>query len=141
MSLTELPGEPEPLALVIEDDVLDTLAPAFPAADVDDLRISVHGPVYAAGDDGLAAEVATWNVAIQHTPAIAVGATCAADVWAAVSWAVAHDLRVAVQATGHGPVAQRRRLADGHHPPDAGRRHRPRRGASRASRPASSGRA
>ena len=48
--------------------------------------------------------MATWNVAIQHTPAIAVGATCAADVAAAVSWAVAHDLRVAVQATGHGPV-------------------------------------
>jgi FAD/FMN-containing dehydrogenase len=104
MSLTELPGEPEPLALVIDDAVLDTLAPGFPAADVDDLRISVHGPVFAAGDDGLAAEVATWNVAIQHTPAIAVGATRAADVCAAVSWAVAHDLRVAVQATGHGPV-------------------------------------
>jgi hypothetical protein len=52
----------------------------------------------------MAAEVATWNVAVQHTPAIAVGATCAADVQAAVSWAVAHDLRVAVQATGHGPV-------------------------------------
>jgi FAD/FMN-containing dehydrogenase len=52
----------------------------------------------------MAAEVATWNIAIQHTPAIAVGATCAADVAAAVSWAVAHDLGVAVQATGHGPV-------------------------------------
>ena len=72
--------------------------------DVDELRSQVHGPVYAAGDDGMAAEVATWNVAVQHTPAIAVGATCAADVAAAVSWAVAHDLRVAVQATGHGPV-------------------------------------
>jgi FAD/FMN-containing dehydrogenase len=103
MSLTELPGEPERLA-VIDDAVLDTLAPSFPAGDVDELRSVVHGPVYAAGDDGLAAEVATWNVAIQHTPAIAVGATCAADVAAAVSWAVAHDLHVAVQATGHGPV-------------------------------------
>lgn len=91
-------------SVAIDDAVLDTLAPAIPAADVDDLRSQVHGPVYAAGDDGLAAEVATWNVAIQHTPAIAVGATCAADVAAAVSWAVAHDLRVAVQATGHGPV-------------------------------------
>jgi FAD/FMN-containing dehydrogenase len=102
MSLTELHDEPEsPTAF---DDVIATLAPAFPMADVDELRSRVHGPVYAAGDDGLAAEVATWNVAIQHTPAIAVGATCAADVCAAVSWAVAHDLRVAVQATGHGPV-------------------------------------
>jgi hypothetical protein len=104
MSLTELHDEPEFLTVAIEEDVLDTLAPAIPAADVDDLRSSVHGPVHAAGDDGMAAEVATWNVAVQHTPAIAVGATCAADVQAAVSWAVAHDLKVAVQATGHGPV-------------------------------------
>jgi FAD/FMN-containing dehydrogenase len=86
-----------------------TLAPPFPAGDVEQLRSLVHGPVYAAGDDGLAAEVATWNIAVQHTPAIAVGATCAADVAAAVSWAVAHGLGVAVQATGHGPV----RNADG----------------------------
>ena len=93
MSLTEF-----------DDDVLDTLAPAIPAADVDDLRRSVYGPVYAAGDDGMAAEVATWNLAVQHTPAVAVGATCAADVAAAVSWATAHGLKVAVQATGHGPV-------------------------------------
>ncbi|MDQ1661895.1 MAG: hypothetical protein QOJ68_1875 [Blastococcus sp.] len=123
MSRTELPREPEssssatlPRSAVpvprpaaddlpdFDDAVLDSLAPAFAAADVDDLRRRVHGPVYAAGDDGMAAEVATWNVAIQHTPAIAVGATCAADVAAAVSWAVAHDLGVAVQATGHGPV-------------------------------------
>jgi FAD/FMN-containing dehydrogenase len=82
----------------------DSLPPAIPAADVDDLRSRVHGPVYAAGDEGLAAEVFAWNVAVQHTPALAVGATCAADVAAAVSWAVAHGLPVAVQATGHGPV-------------------------------------
>ena len=94
----------------------------------------MHGPVYAAGDDGLAAEVATWNVAIQHTPAVAVGATCAADVAAAVSWAVAHDLRVAVQATGHGPVRNAagsmmittRRMQGMHDRPRAP--HRPRRG-------------
>lgn len=102
MSLTELPREPESLSF--DDRVLDTLAPSIPAAAVDELRSRVHGPVYAAGDDGMAAEVATWNVAIQHTPAVAVGATCAADVAAAVSWAVAHGLGVAVQATGHGPV-------------------------------------
>ncbi|WP_029430201.1 FAD-binding oxidoreductase [Blastococcus sp. URHD0036] len=80
------------------------LEPAVPPADVDDLRTRVHGPVYAAGDDGLGAEVAAWNVAVRHTPAVAVGATCAADVVAAVQFAVAHGLPVAVQATGHGPV-------------------------------------
>src|SRR3954449_5807880 len=89
---------------VFDDEVLDSLAPAIPAADVDDVRSRVHGPVYAAGDDGLVAEVATWNLAVTHTPAIAVGATCAADVATAVSFATAHGLKVAVQATGHGPV-------------------------------------
>jgi hypothetical protein len=104
MSLTELNDEPEHLSVAIEDHVLDTLAPAMPATDVDDLRSRVHGPVYAPGDDGMAAEVATWNIAVQHTPAVVVGATCAEDVAAAVTWAVAHGLGVAVQATGHGPV-------------------------------------
>jgi FAD/FMN-containing dehydrogenase len=82
----------------------DDLAPTFTAADLVELRRSVAGPVLVAGDDGLAAEVAAWNVAVQHTPAVAVGATCSADVVAAVSWAVAHGLKLAVQATGHGPV-------------------------------------
>jgi hypothetical protein len=98
------PRESEQPVLLLDADALDSLVPPFPAADVERLRGLVHGPVYAAGDDGLAAEVATWNVAVQHTPAIAVGATCAADVAAAVSWAVEHGLGVAVQATGHGPV-------------------------------------
>ncbi|MGK5111553.1 FAD-binding oxidoreductase [Geodermatophilus sp. CPCC 205506] len=82
----------------------DDAGPGIPPAAVADLRSRVHGPVYAAGDEGLAAEVFAWNVAVRHTPAVAVGATCAADVAAAVSWAVAHGLPVAVQATGHGPV-------------------------------------
>ncbi|MGY1813859.1 FAD-binding oxidoreductase [Blastococcus sp. SYSU D00820] len=101
MSLTEDPQTTD----LLDAAALDALAPAVPAADVDDLRSRVHGPVYAAGDDGMAAEVVAWNVAVQHTPAVAVGATCAADVAAAVSWAARHGLRVAVQATGHGPVA------------------------------------
>lgn len=95
---------PEPPVVLRDAAAVATLVPAVSAADVQRLRSLVHGPVYAAGDDGLAAEVATWNVAVQHTPAVAVGATCAADVAAAVSWAVAHGLGVAVQATGHGPV-------------------------------------
>ena len=80
-----------------------------PPSAVDDLRLEVRGPVLAAGDDGLAAEVATWNTAVTHTPAVAVGAVCPADVVAAVRFATAHGLPVAVQATGHGPV----RNADG----------------------------
>jgi hypothetical protein len=119
MSRSELPREPHatetavprvgvPAPRAAVDDVLTAPRP-IPAADVEALRGVVRGPVLVPGDTGLDAEVAAWNVAIRHTPAIAVGATCAADVRAAVSFAVAHGLHVAVQATGHGPV----RNADG----------------------------
>jgi FAD/FMN-containing dehydrogenase len=88
--------------------VLRLPAPPLPTpADVDRLRGRVHGPVHLAGHDdaaGLAAEAACWNVAVRHDPAVVVGATCAADVAAAVGWAGEHGLPVAVQATGHGPV-------------------------------------
>ncbi|WP_369255920.1 FAD-binding oxidoreductase [Geodermatophilus amargosae] len=103
MSLTRTPAAPRPRPPL--DDVPVLLDPAAVA----DLRGRVHGPVYVAGEDGLAAEVAAWNLAVTHTPAVAVGATCAADVAAAVSSATAQGLPVAVQATGHGPV----RNADG----------------------------
>lgn len=82
-------------------------APLPTSADVDVLRSRVHGPVYLAGEDcaeGLAAEVACWNVAFEHHPDVVLGATCAADVAAAVGWAREHGLPIAVQATGHGPV-------------------------------------
>jgi hypothetical protein len=68
------------------------------------LAEQVAGPVLAAADPRAADEVSTFNLAITHRPAVVVGATCAADVAAAVSWAVANDLPVAAQATGHGPV-------------------------------------
>ncbi|GAA4258520.1 FAD-binding oxidoreductase [Dactylosporangium darangshiense] len=62
------------------------------------------GPVFVPGDEGYAAEVASWNVAHRHEPLAVVGATSAQDVAAAVRWAGAHGLPVAVQATGHGAV-------------------------------------
>jgi FAD/FMN-containing dehydrogenase len=106
MHRSELHALPTPRSAVLDQDRPGAGIPSSRIAgdDVADLRSRVHGPVYLAGDDGLAAEVATWNVAIQHTPAVAVGATCAEDVAAAVSFARSHGLPVAVQATGHGPV-------------------------------------
>lgn len=77
-----------------------TIAPATP--DLDELARTVVGPVLRAGDPGLADEVAPFNVAHSPSPAVVVGATSAADVAAAVSWAVAAGRTVAVQATGHG---------------------------------------
>ena len=109
-----------------DDAVLDTLAPAIPAADVDDLRSQVHGPVYAAGDDGLAAEVATWNVAIQHTPADRGGRHLRRR--RRRRRLLGGRARPAGRRPGHRARAgpQRRRLDDDHHPPHAGPAHRPR---------------
>jgi len=71
---------------------------------LEDLVRRAAGPVLAGDDARVAAEVATFNLAHMHRPAVVVGATCAEDVAAAVSWAVANGLPVAAQATGHGPV-------------------------------------
>ena len=68
------------------------------------LARQIRGPVLLAGDERVAAEVAGFNVATTHRPAVVVGATCAEDVAAAVRLAVARGLPVAVQATGHGAV-------------------------------------
>lgn len=64
----------------------------------------VTGPVLAGDDPRVAQEVATFNLAMTHRPAVVVGATNAQDVAAAVCWAVANGLPVVAQATGHGPV-------------------------------------
>src|SRR4051812_46239761 len=69
------------------------------------LLAEVEGPVLLPGDAGFAEEVFAFNVATRHSPAVVVGATCARDVCAAVRFAAAAGLPVAVQATGHGAVA------------------------------------
>jgi FAD/FMN-containing dehydrogenase len=70
-----------------------------------ELADHVAGPVYFPGDNGFDAEIAAWNLATVHRPVVAVGATSAADVAAAVRWAADRGLPVAVQAGGHGAVA------------------------------------
>jgi FAD/FMN-containing dehydrogenase len=67
-----------------------------------DLDGRVAGPLLRPGDPCLAAEVAPFNRARTPRPVLAVGATCAQDVSAAVGWAAMRGHRVAVQATGHG---------------------------------------
>lgn len=71
---------------------------------VDALARSVSGPVLLPGDPEIEAEVTGFNLATRHRPALVVGATCAADVVAAVRFGAAHGLSVAVQATGHGAI-------------------------------------
>ncbi|MDG4825410.1 FAD-binding oxidoreductase [Asanoa sp. WMMD1127] len=71
-------------------------------SDLTELAAAVAGPVAAPGDEAYTAETATWNLAQHQDPAVAVGATSVADVRAAVRFAAAHGLPVAVVATGHG---------------------------------------
>ena len=61
-------------------------------------------PGLAAGDDGLAAEVATWNVAVQHTPASRSAPPAPPTSPPRSPGRSRTTCAVAVQATGHGPV-------------------------------------
>ncbi|MFG1992656.1 FAD-binding oxidoreductase [Actinoplanes sp. NPDC048988] len=67
-----------------------------------DLRAGVTGPVLTPSDDGYANELHTYNLTVVHTPAVVVGAMNAADVQAAVRYAAALNLPVAVLGAGHG---------------------------------------
>ncbi|BEK96992.1 oxidoreductase [Nocardia seriolae] len=60
------------------------------------------GPVFQPGDTGYEAEIAGFQTAYTHRPAVVVGAAHAEDVRAAVEYAARHGLPIAVQNTGHG---------------------------------------
>jgi FAD/FMN-containing dehydrogenase len=66
------------------------------------LRDAIGGTVYLRGDEGLAAEVACFNPAIQHDPELVVAVTSDADVAEALRFADENGLGVRIQATGHG---------------------------------------
>jgi FAD/FMN-containing dehydrogenase len=70
--------------------------------DLSSLRNDVSGIVLTAEDDGFASEVTGFNLAIQHRPAVVVGAASEHDVVAAVRFAGEHRMPVRVQSTGHG---------------------------------------
>lgn len=67
-----------------------------------DFLAHVRGSVLRRGDDALAGEVTGFQTADPHRPDVVVGALDAGDVVAAVRHGAAHDLPVAVTATGHG---------------------------------------
>lgn len=60
--------------------------------------------VYTADDPAYGDEVAVFNLAVRHRPAVVVGAADACDVTTAVRFAARHGLNTAVLNTGHGPV-------------------------------------
>ncbi|MFI6704131.1 FAD-binding oxidoreductase [Streptomyces sp. NPDC050509] len=74
----------------------------LPAAAFEELSQRTEGPVFRPGRPGYDEERSGFQTAFRHRPAVIVGAAGAADVSAAVTFADAHGLPVAVQATGHG---------------------------------------
>lgn len=68
------------------------------------LADAIKGAVYRPGDEGFAEEVACFNMATTHRPALVVAALCTEDVAAADRFAAERDLPISVQATGHGAV-------------------------------------
>ncbi|MGW8974669.1 FAD-binding oxidoreductase [Streptomyces platensis] len=102
------------------NDLVQPSAPALDPADLAALTARVRGPVLLPGDDGYGGdngydgydgydgdngyddERSGFQLARRHRPAVIVGARCAEDVVAAVRFARAQGLPVAVQATGHG---------------------------------------
>jgi FAD/FMN-containing dehydrogenase len=73
--------------------------------DLAQLRASVRGAVLVPGEPGYEQACAGFNLLIVHRPEIAVVAEDVADVVAAVRYAEAAGLPVAVHATGHGSAA------------------------------------
>ncbi|MFH8371128.1 FAD-binding oxidoreductase [Streptomyces sp. NPDC018031] len=70
--------------------------------DINALAARIEGPVLLPGQEGYDEERTGFNLAVRHRPEVIVGAARAEDVAAAVAFAAAHDLPVAVQNTGHG---------------------------------------
>ncbi|WP_018335146.1 FAD-binding oxidoreductase [Actinomycetospora chiangmaiensis] len=82
-------------------------APITANDDLVELRRGVSGPVWDPGEVEVVTELAGFNLAPVHEPVGVVGATDAHDVAAAVRWARARDLGVAVVATGHADFSHR----------------------------------
>jgi FAD/FMN-containing dehydrogenase len=74
---------------------------ALPPQALDELRGAVRGGIVVPGEDGYDAARAVWNGMIDRRPAVIARCTGTADVAAAVRFARAHALPVAVRGGGH----------------------------------------
>ena len=82
-----------------------TLDPPIDPEKVAELATRIQGPVLTPADEAYDAERSGNQTARRHQPDVIVGATGAADVQAAVAFAKAHGLPVAVPGTGHASAA------------------------------------
>lgn len=71
--------------------------------DLPALQQRLAGPSFVADTPGYDDEVAVFNEAVTHRPAVVVGAVSASDVAVAVDFASRHGMAIAVLNTGHGP--------------------------------------
>jgi FAD/FMN-containing dehydrogenase len=79
-----------------------TIAPVLGEATVQELRETVHGAVFAPGDEGYDEACRVWNgMHDGKRPALIVRSRGAADVIAGVGFARAKDLPIAVRGGGH----------------------------------------
>ena len=79
-----------------------TIAPVLGEATVQELRDTVHGDVLGPSDEGYDEARLIWNgLHDGQRPALIVRCSGAGDVIAAVGFARAHDLTVAVRGGGH----------------------------------------
>src|SRR6478735_5174536 len=92
---------PVPLEAPMTDILLDT--------PLEDLRARCTGEVLTPNDEAYADAARAWNIRYSHRPAVIVMAETSEDVAEAVRHARAHDLKIAVQSSGHGFA----RVADG----------------------------
>lgn len=81
----------------------ETLSVRSQTAVLDELRARIAGDVFGPDDDGYDAARSGFNLLAQHRPAVIAVPVNHFDVVEAVRFAAGEDLRVAVQATGHGP--------------------------------------
>ena len=79
-----------------------TVSGAIAGRDLEALRITLTGEVFARADQGYDEARQAWNLTTDERPAVVVMAESAADVGHAVRFAKARGLRIAPQGTGHG---------------------------------------
>jgi FAD/FMN-containing dehydrogenase len=80
--------------------------------ELDALRQRVRGAVVAPGDADWDQARQAWNIACDQRPALVAQPETAVDVQQLVTFAAAHDLQVAPQATGHNALALGDDLSD-----------------------------
>lgn len=66
------------------------------------LRATINGDVFTPEDEGYHGARHAWNLAVDQSPLLVVAANDVADIQAALAYARANNLPVAVQSTGHG---------------------------------------